>query len=89
MDVSPPAIPPVCEEVFDKESVPLTASSSITLRTTSEDEIANLEPQILPPPPPPAQLPPPPVQPPPPPPIQPPPPPPPPPSSIADTLSKV
>ncbi|CAF1060966.1 unnamed protein product [Adineta ricciae] len=87
MDVSPPAIPPVCEEAFDKESVPLTASSSITLRTTSEDEIANPEPQILPPPPPPpAQLPPPPVQPPPPPPIQPPPPPPP--SSIAETPSK-
>lgn len=37
------------EETYDKESVPLTASSSLTLRTTSDDEITNAEPPTLPP----------------------------------------
>ncbi|CAF3502980.1 unnamed protein product [Rotaria sp. Silwood1] len=36
------------EETFDKESMPLTASSSLTLRTTSDDELTNPEQQVLP-----------------------------------------
>ena len=39
----------VSEETFDKESVPLTASSSLTLRTTSDDEITTSEQKSLPP----------------------------------------
>jgi hypothetical protein len=53
MDIPSTIGPLVSEETFDKESMPLTASSSITLRTTSDDETTNLEQPVLPPPPPP------------------------------------
>ncbi|UJR37905.1 hypothetical protein I4U23_030593 [Adineta vaga] len=77
VDVSP-LLPPTLPATAHNY-VPLTASSSVTLRTTSEDEIANPEPQILPPPLPPPSVPPPP------PPVQPPPPPP---SNVAETPPK-
>jgi hypothetical protein len=49
MDISSTIIPLISEETFDKESVPLTASSSLTLRTTSDDEITTSEQTSLPP----------------------------------------
>ncbi len=49
MDIPSTIIPLISEETFDKESVPLTASSSLTLRTTSDDEITNSEQPSLPP----------------------------------------
>ncbi|CAF0757215.1 unnamed protein product [Rotaria sordida] len=49
LDVDIPSItvPVLLEETFDKESIPLTASSSLTLRTTSDDELTNAEQQQL------------------------------------------
>ena len=49
MDNTTTTISLIPEEPYDKESMPLTASSSLTLRTTSDDEIANAEPLSLPP----------------------------------------
>ena len=49
MDLPATNIPLVSEEIFDKEPIPLTASSSLTIRTTSDDEITNTEPPVLPP----------------------------------------
>jgi hypothetical protein len=43
IDQSSTIIPLVSEETFDKESIPLTASSSFTLRTTSDDDMTNFE----------------------------------------------
>ncbi len=48
MDIPSAVVPLVLEETFDKESVPLTASSSLTLRTTSDDEMTNSEQPFLP-----------------------------------------
>jgi hypothetical protein len=36
------------EETFDKESIALTASSSLTLRTTSDDEMTTFDPLSMP-----------------------------------------
>lgn len=49
MDIPSNVVPLLPEETFDKESVPLTASSSFTLRTTSDDELTNSEQPLLPP----------------------------------------
>ncbi|CAF0754435.1 unnamed protein product [Adineta steineri] len=65
MDIPPTIVPIVPEEPFEKETIPLTASSSITLRTTSDDDMTNSEqlqpqqpllPPSLPPPPPPQPI---------------------------------
>lgn len=37
----------VPEETIDKESIPLTASSSLTLRTTSDDDVGNADPPLV------------------------------------------
>ena len=42
------AVPLVSEETFDKESIPLTASSSLTLRTTSDDEMTTFDQPLMP-----------------------------------------
>ena len=36
------------EETFDKDSIAMTASSSLTLRTTSDDDMASLDQASLP-----------------------------------------
>ena len=43
MDVPSTTVSMLAEETPDKESISLTASSSLTLRTTSDDEITNSE----------------------------------------------
>jgi hypothetical protein len=48
LDIPSTILPLVSDETFDKESVLLTASSSLTLRTTSDEEITNSEQQLLP-----------------------------------------
>ncbi|CAF3862642.1 unnamed protein product [Rotaria magnacalcarata] len=48
MDIPSMPIPVLPEENFDRESMPLTASSSLTLRTTSDDEVTNSGPLPLP-----------------------------------------
>ncbi|CAF4981587.1 unnamed protein product, partial [Rotaria socialis] len=51
MDIPSTSVPVLPEETFDRESMPLTASSSLTLRTTSDDELTNSGPLPLPTPP--------------------------------------
>ncbi|CAF3854382.1 unnamed protein product [Rotaria sp. Silwood2] len=47
VDVPSTTVSVLPEETFDKESIPLTASSSLTLRTTSDEELTNPEQQLL------------------------------------------